>query len=86
MSFSHIGIVGAGSWGTALALLLQENGHAVTLWGHDAAQIAQVAAERENRPYLPGIPLPEAMQLTSQLEDLAPCDLILLGHAVESAP
>ena len=48
MSFQHVGIVGAGSWGTALAVLLHENGLPVTLWGHDAAHIASVAATREN--------------------------------------
>jgi glycerol-3-phosphate dehydrogenase (NAD(P)+) len=78
MSFSQVGIVGAGSWGTALALLLHGNGLPVTLWGHDAAQMSRVAEERENRSYLPGIPLPETLRLTSELEDLGQCDLILL--------
>jgi glycerol-3-phosphate dehydrogenase (NAD(P)+) len=78
MSFRHVGIVGAGSWGTALAVLLQENRLPVTVWGHDAAHIAKVAATRENSAYLPGIRLPENLRLTTALEDLAACDLVLL--------
>jgi glycerol-3-phosphate dehydrogenase (NAD(P)+) len=78
MSFQHVGIVGAGSWGTALAVLLLENRLPVTLWGHDATHIEKVAATRENADYLPGIRLPEELCLTAALEDLAACDLVLL--------
>lgn len=78
MSFTHVGIVGAGSWGTALGLLLHENGLPVTIWGHDAAHIATLATERENRPYLPGIELPATLGFTAELDDLAPCDLLLV--------
>ena len=48
MSFTHIGIVGAGGWGTALALVLGESGVPITLWGHDPAEIAAIAEKREN--------------------------------------
>lgn len=78
MSFEHVGIVGAGSWGTALALVLNENGVRVTLWGHDAAHVARVAAERENAPYLPGVALPESLAFTAELDALARCDLLLI--------
>jgi glycerol-3-phosphate dehydrogenase (NAD(P)+) len=78
MSFQHVGIVGAGSWGTALAVLLHENRLPVTVWGHDAAHIASIAAARENAAYLPGIRLPETLRLTTELEDLSTCDLVLL--------
>ncbi len=78
MNFEHIGIVGAGSWGTALALLLHENRFPITLWGHDAAHIADLAAARENVAYLPGFPLPETFRFTAELDDLAGCDLVLL--------
>jgi glycerol-3-phosphate dehydrogenase (NAD(P)+) len=77
MSFQHVGIVGAGSWGTALAILLHENRLPITIWGHNAEHIAKVAATRENIPYLPGITLPESFHFTSELDDLAGCDLIL---------
>lgn len=52
-------VLGAGAWGTALALLLHRNGHAVTLWGHDPADLANLAATRRNPRYLPGIELPD---------------------------
>jgi glycerol-3-phosphate dehydrogenase (NAD(P)+) len=78
MSFQHVGIIGAGSWGTALALLLHENRLPVTLWGHDAAQIAALTATRENTAYLPGVPLPESFRFTAELGDLVGCDLLLL--------
>lgn len=53
-----VSVLGAGSWGTALALLLARNGHAVRLWGHEPAHVARLAAARENADYLPGVPLP----------------------------
>jgi glycerol-3-phosphate dehydrogenase (NAD(P)+) len=73
-----VGIVGAGSWGTALALLLTRNGLPVTLWGHDAEAIARIRAERENKVYLPGMPLPESIELTADLAQVARCGLLLL--------
>lgn len=60
-------VVGAGSWGTALACVLCENQHRVTLWGRDSAQMAEMAATRENRRYLPGLRLPENLQFSSDL-------------------
>lgn len=76
-SFQNVGIIGAGSWGTALALLLHENRLPITLWGHDATHIANVTAARENAAYLPGFPLPESFRFTTELNDLAGCDLVL---------
>ena len=78
MSFKHVGVVGAGSWGTALALLLHGNGLPVTVWGHDAAHIAEMTSTRENRAYLPGVTLPATMNFTSTLDDVCACDLLLL--------
>ncbi len=78
MSFQNVGIVGAGSWGTALAFPLLGNHLPVTIWGHDAEHIARVAAARENAAYLPGVPLPEALRFTAELDDFRACDLVLL--------
>src|SRR5689334_11429411 len=78
MSFQNVGVVGAGSWGTALALLLHENRFPITMWGHDAAHIADLIASRQNAAYLPGFALPESFRFTAELEDLANCDLVLL--------
>lgn len=50
-------VLGAGSWGTALACLLARNGLCVTLWDHDARQVAALGRDRVNARYLPGVPL-----------------------------
>ncbi|HZO88704.1 MAG TPA: NAD(P)H-dependent glycerol-3-phosphate dehydrogenase [Chthonomonadaceae bacterium] len=67
-SSANVCILGAGSWGTALATLLADNGHAVRLWARDAALAEALSAARENRRYLPGIPLPEAVAPTADIE------------------
>jgi glycerol-3-phosphate dehydrogenase (NAD(P)+) len=63
-------VLGAGSWGTALAVLLARNGRRVCIWGHDATALARVARERENKQYLPGIALPESIETTVDLGEL----------------
>jgi glycerol-3-phosphate dehydrogenase (NAD(P)+) len=60
-------VVGAGSWGTALAIQLAREGHATQLWGRDGAQIDLMRQARCNRRYLPGAPFPELLQATSDL-------------------
>src|SRR5476651_1780807 len=64
---SPIAVLGAGSWGTALALLLTQNGQQVRLWGHNPSHMQEIAATRYNQPYLPGVLLPEELQLTADL-------------------
>ena len=78
MSFSNVGIIGAGSWGTALALLLHGNKIPVTLWGHDEHHVLDVVTSRANTAYLPGIEVPREILMTSLLGDLGECDLLLL--------
>lgn len=62
-----IGILGAGSWGTALYLLLRDNGHQVRLWSWQAAHVAEVLAEKENKQFLPGVPLPADVEISSEM-------------------
>jgi len=62
-----VAVLGAGSWGTALASLLARHDYPTVLWGRDAAQLAQIDASHENRRYLPGVPLPESLSATSDL-------------------
>jgi glycerol-3-phosphate dehydrogenase (NAD(P)+) len=69
-SGSMVAVLGAGSWGTALAVLLARNGYRVCLWGHDAEALEHLARERENRRYLPGVVLPEAVETTVNLGGL----------------
>lgn len=62
-------VLGAGSWGTALAILLAKNGHNVRLWGRDEAQIEEMRSVRENRRYLPGAMLAEEIEPVSSLRE-----------------
>lgn len=64
---SPVAVLGAGSWGTALAAVLARNGVPTTLWGRDAAAVAQIAATRRNRRYLPDLQLPTELALTADL-------------------
>ncbi|MDA0330223.1 MAG: NAD(P)-dependent glycerol-3-phosphate dehydrogenase [Gemmatimonadetes bacterium] len=59
-------VVGAGSWGTALAMVLVEKGHGVTLWSYEP-EVAASIAERAENPYLPGVTLPEGLQAETDL-------------------
>ena len=65
---STVCVLGAGSWGTTLAVLLAEGGHTVRLWGHDPAELAPLEADHENRKFLPGIALPLGVKVQPQLE------------------
>jgi glycerol-3-phosphate dehydrogenase (NAD(P)+) len=62
-------VIGAGSWGTALALHLARRGDGVRLWFHDAAREARVRSSRVNTTYLPGYRLPKNIRTTVSLED-----------------
>lgn len=64
---SAIAVLGAGSWGTALAALLAGNGRPCILWGRDAAQLAEMSAARCNRRYLGDLALPAALRLETDL-------------------
>jgi glycerol-3-phosphate dehydrogenase (NAD(P)+) len=63
-----IAVLGAGAWGTVLALLQAEAGHPVTLWARAAADAAELEAQRENRRYLPGRKLAPGLTVTADIE------------------
>ncbi len=69
-----IAVLGAGSWGSALAILLGRNGHDVRLWGHLPAEIEALQRDRENKAFLPGVPLPDNIRPETEL-----------SHAVDGA-
>ena len=69
MSSRRAAIIGAGSWGTALALLLAEKGIDTSLWGHRSEHVTALIEERQNRAYLPGFHFPATLKPTQSLED-----------------
>jgi glycerol-3-phosphate dehydrogenase (NAD(P)+) len=75
---THIGVVGGGAWGTALACLARRAGRRVTLWSRDAAISSAIANERANPVYLPGIALEAGIVAAMSLEELGSCDALLL--------
>jgi len=80
---AKVGIIGAGSWGIALALLLHNNGHEVTVWSIVEEEIVMLNREREHKDKLPGVKLPEAILFTTDLE-MATKGMDLLVLAVPS--
>lgn len=75
----NISVLGAGAWGSALAVALAGR-HTVTLWARDPAQIADMAATRRNTRYLPGIELPSSLTLSADLAaSIADAGLILVA-------
>jgi len=77
MMFKRTAILGAGSWGTALAVLWAKQGNDILLWGHNLERTEQLRATRENADYLPGVSLPEAIDVTSDISDCAGAELIV---------
>lgn len=66
---ADISIIGAGSWGTALAVLLHNNGHKITVWSIMESEIEMLKREHEHKEKLPGVKLPEDMVFTTNLEE-----------------
>ena len=80
----NIAVLGAGAWGTALAISLSAR-HRVTLWARDEAQVAEMSATRRNQRYLPEIILPAELQLTHDPDAaLASAELVLLTVPVSA--
>lgn len=61
----NVAVLGSGSWGTALAVMLANNGHTVMIWTRREEMAERLRVERENKQYLPNIPLPEGIGVTS---------------------
>ena len=75
---STISTIGAGSWGTALSIVLARAGHQVRLWGRDSGLIREIADRRENAKYLPGGIVPESVAVTAdEAAALAGADVVL---------
>ena len=83
-----IGVIGAGAFGTALAVAQAAEGREVRLWGRDAAAMAEAERAREV-PRLPGVPLPPTLRCTADLAELGGAEAVLLvlpAQATEALP
>ncbi|HJF93866.1 MAG TPA: NAD(P)-dependent glycerol-3-phosphate dehydrogenase, partial [Lachnoclostridium phocaeense] len=65
---AKVGIMGAGSWGTALSLLLHKNGHEVIVWSINEEEVEMLSREREHKSKLPGVKIPKDMEFTTDME------------------
>jgi glycerol-3-phosphate dehydrogenase (NAD(P)+) len=77
VNIAKTAILGAGAWGTALAWLWGKDGRQISLWGHNVDRIRVMQKTRETRDSLPGLKLPESVDVTSELTNCARADLIV---------
>jgi glycerol-3-phosphate dehydrogenase (NAD(P)+) len=70
-------ILGAGSWGTALAWLWGKDGRDITLWGNNAERVERMQETRQNSDHIPGLKLPDSVAVTHELRDCAEADLLV---------
>jgi glycerol-3-phosphate dehydrogenase (NAD(P)+) len=76
----RLAVIGAGNWGTTLAVVYARLGHVVALWDRDPERVRAMRESRENARYLPGVPLPEALRVTSDLAAAVhECALVVLA-------
>lgn len=76
---ASIMVLGAGGWGTALAVMADRNGHDVTLWSPFAAEVEDIRRHGEHRKLLPGVAVPPSVRLTDSMEDAAAAALVILA-------
>ena len=75
--FKYAGVIGGGAWGTALAQVCARAGMSVVLQARETEVVEGIRTSRENSLFLPGVKLDEAIDVTTELDDLAACDFIL---------
>lgn len=84
---AKINVIGSGGWGTANAILLANNGHDVTLWSYFDEESANLKKYHENKPYLPGVRIPDSVKFTSDISLCGSADLIVVAvpsHTVKA--
>lgn len=75
----NIAVIGAGSWGTSLALLLAGKNYNIKLWDFSSDHLTQLEKDRENKKYIPGIPFPDCLSISYTLEEAVNnVDLVLM--------
>jgi len=79
MTAPSVGVIGAGGWGTALALLMARRGREVPLWGHDPDHVELMRTSRVNEKYLPGVELPAAILPTKKLGEVTRAQVLFVA-------
>ena len=79
MALQSVGIVGAGAWGTALAVTSRRAGRDVLIWAYEPETLAGINRNHRNETYLPGVKLDRAIEATARLNEVANCDLLLMA-------
>ncbi len=78
MALQSVGIVGAGAWGTALAIVARRAGRDVLLWAYELETLTDINEAHRNAAYLPGVSLDRGIEATARLNEVANCDLLLM--------
>lgn len=84
---AKVSVIGSGGWGTAVAIMLAENGHEVVLWSYFKEESENLERNRENIPFLPGIKIPDSVAFTAEIAACADADLIITAspsHAMRN--
>jgi glycerol-3-phosphate dehydrogenase (NAD(P)+) len=79
MAFQSVGIVGAGAWGTAIAITSRRAARDVLIWAYEPETVADINRNHRNAVYLPGVTLDPAIEATERLNEVASCDLLLMA-------
>jgi glycerol-3-phosphate dehydrogenase (NAD(P)+) len=79
MPYARIGLLGAGAWGTALALVAARAGRRVRLWARESDVVDSIRGYRENARFLPGVPLPADLEPTGDLREASEADALLVA-------
>ncbi len=79
-----IAVLGAGSWGTTLAILLAEKGHKVFLWAHRKEFADELNRLHENKRYLSGITIPESVQISSDIHHAAEAEMVVVATPAQA--
>ena len=79
MSTPKVSVIGAGGWGTALALLMAKRGKEVTIWGHDPVHVEAMRSAGQNGKYLPGVSLPPLIRPTTSLKECVGAEILFLA-------
>ena len=85
MALQSVGIIGAGAWGTALAVTAKRAGRDVTIWAYEPETLADLTQNHRNEAYLPGVSLDPAIRATGRLSEVADRDFLLLATPAQHA-